>query len=238
MATLISQLHGTNAVITGLRADFEGLNKLDDIIQKTLQRLQLRGEVQKAGQMLHNGTWTIQQFDGWFAPIVRSELGKVMGIIRNKAIAKARAAGAGGASTAVLRRTYRDEYAEAVHNLGNRKRISSRDRVVPEPNGGASGIRRHRTVSDRTKQIRRYYGPDRSFILRFLDSGTDVRTAKSLGPKGRGSMASYGARGNIASRSFFHSLNADMELAANQLGETLIGHVERWTEQAFTESEK
>lgn len=238
MATLISQLHGTNAVINGLRADFSGLDKLDSIIQKTLQRLQLQGEVQQGMRMLHNGQWSIQSFDGWFAPIVRAELGKVMGIVRNKAIAKARAAGAGSASTAVLRRTYRDEYAMAVHNLGNRKRISSRDRVVKEPNGGKSGIRRHRTISDRTKQIRKYYGPDRSFILRFLDSGTDTRTAMPAGPTGIGSKASYGNRGSISPRSFFHSLSSDIELAANQLGETLIGHVEKWTEQAFTESEK
>lgn len=236
MATLLSQLYGTNAVISGISADFKGLDKLDDIIHKTLQRLNLKSEVQKGISMLHEGAWSIQAFDGWFAPIVRAELGKVLGIVRNKAIAKARAAGAGSASTAVLRRTYRNEYAEAVHDLGNHTRISSRERVVPEPTGGRSGIRRLRTVSDRTKNIQKYYGPDRSFILRFLDGGTNTRTAKASGPTGPGSKATYGVRGSIAPRSFFHSLSADMEQAANQLGETLIGHVEKWTEQVFTET--
>jgi hypothetical protein len=68
-----------------------------------------------------------------------------------------------------------------------------------------------------------------------LEEGTDVRTAKSYGPKGRGSMASWGNRGSIAPRSFFHSMSSDMEQAAQQLGQTLKGYVETWIEKEFNE---
>ena len=79
------------------------------------------------------------------------------------------------------------------------------------------------------------YGPDRGFVLRFLEEGTDVRTAKSYGPTGRGSRASWGRRGSIAPRSFFHQMSSDMEQAAQQLGQTLKGYVETWIEKEFKE---
>ncbi len=97
------------------------------------------------------------------------------------------------------------------------------------------GWLKQRYVSDRTRKINEYFGPDRGFILRFLEFGTDVRTAKSFGPTGRGSTATWGFRGNIAPRSFFHTMQSDMEQAAQQLGHTLTGHVERWIERAFKE---
>lgn len=238
MAELFTSVKGltvTNSRIDGLMADFSGLNNLEKIVDKVLRRLQLNDRVNAYVSDVKRGNLSMADFDGWFSEIVRIELGKTLGIVRNKAIAKARAAGAGSASTAMLRRTYRNEYRVALHDLGNRKRLSSRDRVVPDPDGGESGIRRRRTVSPRTQQLRKYYGPDRAFILRFLDGGTDVRTAKSSGPTGNRSMSTWGARGNIAPRNIFHSLGSDMELAAQQLGETLIGKVEKWVEQAFTE---
>lgn len=48
-------------------------------------------------------------------------------------------------------------------------------------------------------------------------------------------MATYGARGSIAPRSFMHSVGSDMEQAAQQLGQTLIGYVEKWVEKEFKE---
>lgn len=230
-------LPNTQGRIDGLMADFSGLEKVEEIVNKVLQRLTLSEQAQANARFVKNGTWTMQTFDGWFSEFVRAELGKTLGIIRNKAVEKARAAGAGDASSAMLRRMYKGEYRGAVHDLGNKRRLSSKERIVPEPSGGESGIRRHRTVSDRTEKIRKYYGPDRSFILRFLDGGTDVRTAKSQGAVGRGSMSTHGARGNIAPRSFFHSLSSDMEQAAQQLGFTLVNNVEKFIEQKFKETE-
>lgn len=231
-----SSLVTTNARIEGLMADFSGMDNLEKIVSSVLHRLDLQSDVRRGVDMIANGSWSIQSFDGWFSEVVRKELGKTLGIVRNKAIAKARAAGAGSASTAVLRRMYRDEYGGNINIAGNRKRISNRKREVPENKGGESGIRRDRYVSARTKELREYYGPDRSFILRFLNKGTDVRTASPYGPTGRGSRATYGNRGSINPRSFFHQLQSDMEQAAQQMGQTLIGHVEEWTKQQFTES--
>ena len=212
-----------------LRADFEGLKNLDKVISSVLHRLALQENVKQQVSMAHTGTISRASFDGWFAEVVRQELGKVLGVQRAKAVQKARQVGAGSASSAVLRRMYKDEYAGNINIASPRGRISSRTRNY-QP-----GWLKQRHVGDRTKKINEYYGPDRGFILRFLEGGTDVRTATSYGPKGKGSMASWGARGSIAPRSFFHGMGADMEQAAQQMGHTLNGYVEKWLVRTFKE---
>jgi len=210
-------------------ADFSGLKNLDKAVNSVLEKLKLDASTQTNLSMVRSGSMSREQFDGWFSELVRKELGKVLAIMRAKAVQKARDAGAGSASSAVLRRMYKDEFGGNINIGGNRGRISSRNRLY-EP-----GKIKPRYVSERTKDINEYYGPDRSFILRFLENGTDVRTAKSYGPTGRGSRASWGARGSIAPRSFFHSMSSDMEQAAQQLGQTLKGYVETWIEKEFNE---
>ena len=213
-------------------ADFSGLDKLENIVTKVLTRLSKRDNVQANSRSMSR-----ENFDGWFAELVRVELGKTLAIVRAKAVEKATKAGAGDASSAVLRRMYKSGDEGNINIAGNRKRISSRDRVVPAPNGGKSGIRRMRTVKKRTEQIRKYYGPDRGFILRILENGRDVFMATPEGPTGKRSKATYGKRGSMPPRNwFFHSMKNDMELAAKQLGDTLVGAVEEWVEQEFTES--
>ena len=239
MASLFSQLHSTNAALNGLRADFSGLENLDKVIDGVLKRLNGSGEVQKGMQMLHNGNWSLESFDGWFAPLLKAELGKVLAIQRARAIQKAQAAGAGSASTAVLRRMYKSGREGNINIASGGKRLSSKERVVKEPDGGKSGIRRDRSVKDRTAQLRKYFGPDRGFILRILENGRDVYMATSDGAIGKGSRSTHGRRGAIGARNwFFHSMKADMEQAAQQLGETLVGAVEKWVEQEFTEATK
>lgn len=222
-------LNATNSRVDSLRADFDGLKNLDKIISSVLNRLALQDRVNQQISMVRSGAMSRENFDGWFSEVVRQELGKVLGVMRAKAIQKAQSAGAGSASSAVLRRMYKDEYTANLNIGGNRSRISNRKRKY-QP-----GWLKPRHVSDRTRDINEYYGPDRSFILRFLEFGTDVRTAKSFGPTGRRSTASWGARGSISPRSFFHTMQSDMEQAAQQLGQTLTGHVERWLERAFKE---
>lgn len=237
MAELYSSVRGlnvTNNRIDMLRADFSGLNNLDKVISSVLKKLSLKDNVTQNVRMVKGGRMSLQEFDGWFSELVRAELGKVLGIVRNKAVAKARGAGAGSASSAVLRRMYKREYAGNINIAGNRSRITNRKRIVPEPNGGKSGIRRPRTMKNRTKQLQEYFGPDRSFVLRILESGRDVYMATPEGPTGRGSKATLGRRGAMAPRNwFFHSMKSDMEQAAQQLGQTLTGAVEKWIEQQF-----
>lgn len=237
MATNFSGLNATNNRLALLQADFSGLKNLDKIINATLKRLSMESRVQGNLALYKSGSMSREEFDGFFAELVRKELGKTLGIVRNKAIAKARAAGAGSAATAILRRMYKSGKEGNINIAGNRGRISSRDRVVPPPSGGKSGIRRERTVKPRTEQLRKYYGPDRGFVLRILEGGRDVYMATSDGPTGRGSKATYGKRGAMMPRNFFfHQMQSDMEQAAQQLGQTLIGAVEKWVEQQFTES--
>ena len=237
MAEMYSSVRGlnvTNNRIEGLMADFSGLQNLEKMVDSVLRKLQLQDRVSQNVRMVKGGNMSLQEFDGWFSELVRVELGKVLGIQRARAVQKARAAGAGSASSAVLRRTYKDEYAGNINIGGNRSRITNRKRIVPEPNGGKSGIRRPRTMKDRTKELQEYFGPDRSFVLRILESGRDVYMATPEGPTGRRSKATWGRRGAMAPRNwFFHSMKSDMELAAKQLGQTLTGAVEKWIEQQF-----
>lgn len=230
-------LNATNNRINTLMADFSGMVNLEKVVNDVLVKLALQANVNNQVSMVKSGAISMDAFDGWFSEVVRKELGKTLGIIRNKAVAQARSAGAGSAASAILRRQYKDEYKGNINISGNRRRISSNERIVPEPKGGASGIRRIRYVSDRTKQLRKYFGPDRSFVLRFLNEGTDSRTAKTYGPTGRKSRATYGNRGSISPKGFFHQMQNDMEMAANELGQTLMKHVEKWSEQQFQKIE-
>lgn len=229
-------LNATNRRIEGLMADFSGLNNLEKHVDKVLNRLVMKDNVQTRVGAVKQGSWSRSDFDMWFADVVRIELGKTLAIVRSKAKQKAETqAHAGSAASGVTWHQAKTGNRGYVGITTPHGRLSSRTRVVPEPTGGASGIRRKRTVSPRTKKINEYYGPDRHFILRFLEFGTDVRTAKPSGPTGRGSMATYGARGSISPRSFMHSVGSDMEMAAQQLGQTLVGYVEKFTEKIFNE---
>ncbi len=239
MAEMYSSVRGlnvTNNRIEGLMADFSGLKNLEKAVDSVLRKLQLQDRVTQNVAMVKGGNMSMKEFDGWFSELVRVELGKVLGIMRARAVQKARGVGAGSASSAVLRRTYKGEYAGNINIGGNRGRITNRKRIIPEPNGGKSGIRRPRTMKDRTKELQEYFGPDRSFVLRVLENGRDVYMATPEGPTGRGSKATWGRRGAMAPRNwFFHSMRSDMEQAAQRLGQTLTGAVEKWIEQQFTE---
>ena len=221
----------TNANIGILRADFSGMKDLEKVIDKVLRRIALKDNVKQNVAQVKGGGMTLEEFDGWFAPLVRQELGKTLAIVRNKAMQKVPAS-AKSVASAILRRTYKDEYKGNINILGNRKRVSFNKRYY-EP-----GTKRKRSVSPKTKKRYEYYGPDRAFVLRFLEGGTDIRTAKPQGPTGRRSMATYGNRGSIGARSFFGRASADMELAAKQLGTTLVNYVERWVQEVFEETEK
>ena len=230
----LNGLSASQRRLDGLMADFSGLNHLEDVVNKVLERLEVKSRSMQ--NQVRSGSISKEHFDAYFEELIRVELGKTLAIVRAKAVEKATRAGAGSASSAVLRRMYRAGNVGNINIATNRGRVSSRKRVVPEPDGGKSGIKRPRTVKPRTKSLREYYGPDRGFVLRVLDGGRDVFMATPEGPTGRYSKATYGKRGSISPRSFFHTMQSDMEQAAQQLGETLVNNVEQWIEQAFKES--
>lgn len=80
--------------------------------------------------------------------------------------------------------------------------ITSKRRASGERIPYIEGRKKVRTISPRTRKLQTYAGGDAAFILRFLQGGTDVRTARTSGPKGRGSKATYGRRGSITPRPF------------------------------------
>lgn len=230
----LGTLHASQARLDGLVADFSGLENLEKVVNSVLERLQEKATGMRIGYAA--GTFSKEQFDGYFSELVRVELGKTLAIVRAKAKQKAAIqARAGSAASGVTWHEAKSGNRGYVGINQPRGRLSSRKRIVPAPNGGRSGIRRVRDVDKRTTAINEYFGPDRHFILRFLEFGTDVRTANPSGPTGRGSMATYGNRGAIAPRSFMHSVGADMEQAAQQLGQTLVDHVEKFVEKKFKE---
>jgi len=234
MVYSLGSLHASQQRLDGLMADFSGLENLEKVVNSVLERLRKKSTGMRIGYAA--GTISREQFDGYFPELLRTELGKTLAIVRAKAKQKAQTqAHAGSASSGVTWHEAREGNRGYVGIITPRGRISSRKRIVPPPSGGKSGIKRSRTVDDRTRAINEYFGPDRHFILRFLEFGTDVRTAMPSGPTGRGSKATYGARGNIKPRSFMHSVQSDMEQAAQQLGHTLVGYVENWIDTKFKE---
>lgn len=229
-------LNVTNRQIEGFMADFSGYVNLEKLVSDTLTKLSLSNSVQSGVRLVKGGHMSMGDFDGWFAEIVNLELRNAIGVLRNKAIQKALAIGAHDAAYAVSRRTYKEGFTANINIAGHRGRISSRRRIVEPPSGGKSGIHRPRTVKDRTKTIREYYGPDRDFLLRIFSEGRDVFMATPEGPTGRGSGATYGRRGAMAPRwNFVHSMQSDMQQAAQQLGINLTGYVEKWLDTKFKE---
>lgn len=90
-----------------------------------------------------------------------------------------------------------------------RKKAGARYRLIrerkldinPKQRGG-----NRRTRSERTEALDTYYGADRNFVLRFLNSGTVERSTK------------YGNRGSITARNWFtNDAPHEMDIAAENL---------------------
>ena len=132
MYTSYKGLPVANNRIEGLMADFSGLNNLESVVYKALKRLEASDNVQNQVAAVKNRNLSMNEFDGWFAELIRKELGRTLGIVRNQAIKRARTAGGltnSETATAILRRQYRDEYAGNINIAGNRKRISWQKRT-------------------------------------------------------------------------------------------------------------
>lgn len=106
--------------------------------------------------------------------------------------------------------------------------VSKRKRSAPRARYQA-GRKLHRHVSGRTKQLQSYTGADAQFIMRFLNQGTDIRTAGNrVGLTGRGSKATYGYRGQIADGGdYLGKQSARFEQVAQQYADDLISSIEK-----------
>ena len=108
----------------------------------------------------------------------------------------------------------------AMLNIYDSKKKVKKMAVYRPKRGGKSGIVRRRKVSDKTKQKRGYIGKDRAFILRYVNSGTDFRQAKTY---------QNANRGRIKQKEFFGpAADAAMNAAGARLGakvEKMIGEI-------------
>ena len=83
---------------------------------------------------------------------------------------------------------------------------------------GQRGGNRRPRVNDERNRLDTYYGSDRSFILRFLSSGTIDRQTR------------YGSRGNIGQRDLFgRTAPWQMETAAQEVAANITEYIKRET---------
>lgn len=108
------------------------------------------------------------------------------------------------ARLAVKAVSYRRGIGGNVSLLNRRKAGASKP--FERKRGGASGITRNRTRSQRTVKMDSYYGRDRAFVLRFLNGGTVERKTKQGANRGR-----------ISARNFFGSAESGMREAASRI---------------------
>ena len=127
----------------------------------------------------------------------------------------------------------------ASRRAGQRAVLLREHKLQPGQRGG-----NRRPMSARTDNITTYYGKDRGFILRFLDSGTDYRSINfkndgnrehvNRGSQG-GDLSKYGktintgSRGAIAARSWFTS-------AAPQAMSQMAGRLEQILDEELSEA--
>lgn len=104
-------------------------------------------------------------------------------------------------------------------SLFNPKKTSGL-RFYEKPKGGKSGIRRRRRISARTIEINSYRGKDRAFILRFINDGTEQRTAYT---KNRSRNNKVANRGEIGARGFFSVATSSMSKASKKISFRLAG---------------
>lgn len=111
----------------------------------------------------------------------------------------------------------------------NRRKAGTKFSAYEPPRTLTPGQRggNRKRVSERTRELMRYAGSDRGFILRFINAGTQERSI-SFNPDGNRKVNRWnrnpntGNRGRIASRNFFgqHS-HTEMEKAAQTLTELI-----------------
>ncbi len=113
------------------------------------------------------------------------------------------------------------------------KRIFGGNVNILSPRKGATYVvgspltyrRRNRYISSRTKQLYNYAGQSRSFVLRFIEGGTQDRIAGSKGNKRGG----HGNRGKIKARDFMATAQTEMGKAPQHI----IDLISQITEQQF-----
>lgn len=122
------------------------------------------------------------------------------------------------ARTAVRRGVYKAILGGHVNILssrtaGQKRLIRMRRKLDSNPNQWGGNRTR---VSQRTENLNSYWGKDRGFILRFLNTGTSDRTSR------------YGNRGSISARMWFSNVsNGEMEKAAEHISRLIDEEIDK-----------
>jgi hypothetical protein len=123
------------------------------------------------------------------------------------------------AARAVKHMVYKQLFGANISILSKRHASNSRATLVrqrqldrtPHQRGG-----NRRPKSSRTKQLESYFGSDRGFVLRFLNSGTTQR------------MTKYGNRGAITGNNMFgHIAPWHMEKAVEEVSNAIIEYINK-----------
>lgn len=112
-----------------------------------------------------------------------------------------------------------------IVGLLNPRKAGNAMAMPPKPNGGTSGIRRHRKRSDRTNQVDGYQGADRAWLLRIVNQGTGKNGPRMAGTRGTLKKEAY--RGEITAQRFFDRAEAGMKQASQQLSKELEKIIEQ-----------
>ena len=150
----------------------------------------------------------------YITKLIRKELGKARANI-SKDIKSAVSDDPRAAYRAVRYAVWKQVLGGQVNILAS-KRAGTRYKLIKErkldqnPNQrGGNRLPR----SKRTEDLDTYYGKDRSFVLRFLNSGAGVRNER---------QSRFGNRGSITGRNFFApSALKHLDTAAEHLGEMI-----------------
>lgn len=198
-----------------LYADFHDIENVEAIMDDAFRKLLTK----QAGltQAAQRGEISMMDYDQKLSDFIRADIHHLLTEVRKDAIKRARngikSDDRGATSTAIMRRSYKDQIGGNINIANPGKRMSQRRRKWKP------GKIKKRDHLPRTATINRYYGPDRAFILRILEMGRDGFMAESgTGKKGPGSKATWGRRGAIVAGGFFHEMKPDMIKAAERLG--------------------
>lgn len=125
------------------------------------------------------------------------------------------------AAKAVKSLAYKRLFGGNVSILNRKKASSTRVTLMKERKlqPGQWGGNRRKRSKEPTERIDSYFGSDRGFILRFLNSGTGGRETR------------YGARGHITGNNMFGRLAPTrVETAVDELSEEIVKYMEKVAE--------
>ena len=97
-------------------------------------------------------------------------------------------------------------------NILNPTKREHKTITVRYAKGGKTGRPRHRSVSQRTQQINSYYGKDRAFLIRMINTGKNMR-------------------GHARGRNFFDIADSKMRAAAAEINACIDNELQKTADQ-------